>query len=91
MAPSCFNRYREQLGDIVDRLFERGGNFVATSECYHDTEELLGKALKGRRKDAIIFTAATTHDKKNPDADHQELRNEPEAVPDRLHRLLLRP
>ncbi len=52
-----FNRYREQLPAIVDRLFERGGNFVATSQSYHDTEEILGRALKGRRKDAIIFTA----------------------------------
>lgn len=59
LGPFLFNRYREQLGDIVDKLFERGGNFVATSEVYHDTEELLGKALKGRRKDAIIFTATT--------------------------------
>ncbi len=67
LGPFLFNHYREQLGDIVNRLFERGGNFVATSECYHDTEELLGKVLKGRRKDAIIFTAATTDNKNSAD------------------------
>ena len=60
LGPFLFKHYREQLGQIVDLLFERGGNFVATSECYHDTEELLGKALKGRRKNAVIFTAAVT-------------------------------
>lgn len=57
LGPFLFNRYREQLPAIVDRLFERGGNFVATSQGYHDTEEILGRALKGRRKNAIIFTA----------------------------------
>ncbi|NLX97574.1 MAG: hypothetical protein GXY83_15505 [Rhodopirellula sp.] len=57
LGPFLFDRYREQLPAIVDRLFERGGNFVATSQSYHDTEEILGRALKGRRKDAIIFTA----------------------------------
>jgi len=59
LGPFLFDRYREQLPAIVDRLFERGGNFVATSQSYHDTEEILGKALKGRRKDAIIFTATS--------------------------------
>lgn len=57
LGPFLFNRYREQLPQIVDRLFSLGGNFVATSQSYHDTEEILGRALKGRRKDAIIFTA----------------------------------
>ncbi len=54
-----FNRYREQIPAIVDKLFDRGGNFVATSQSYHDTEEILGGALKGRRKDTIIFTATS--------------------------------
>ncbi len=57
LGPFLFDRYREQLPAIVDRLFQRGGNFVATSQSYHDTEVILGRALKGRRKDAIIFTA----------------------------------
>ena len=62
-----FDRYREQLPQIVDRLFERGGNFVATSQSYHDTEEILGKALKGRRKQAVIFTACSAKSKKVTD------------------------
>ncbi|MBN2473788.1 MAG: aldo/keto reductase [Pirellulales bacterium] len=57
LGPYLFNRYREQLPEIVDKLFDLGGNFVATSQSYHDTEEILGRALKGRRQDAIIFTA----------------------------------
>jgi len=59
LGPFLFNRYREQLPAIVDRLLQRGGNFVATAQSYHDTEEILGRALKGRRKGVIIFTATS--------------------------------
>ncbi len=58
LGPVLFNRYREQLGNIVSALLDRGGNAVATSSTYHDTEELLGNALKGRRQKAFIFTSA---------------------------------
>jgi len=53
-----FNRWREQIPTIVDTLLERGGNVIATGSGYHDTEELLGKALKGKRNKAYIFTSA---------------------------------
>ncbi len=66
LGPFLFNRYREQLPQMVELMLDRGGNFVATSEVYHDTEELLGKGLKGRRQNAIIFTA-TTPEKKSVD------------------------
>ncbi|MCX7886298.1 MAG: aldo/keto reductase [Verrucomicrobiae bacterium] len=59
LGPELFNRYREELPAIVHKLLELGGNFVATSASYHDTEEILGRALKGRRKDALIFTATS--------------------------------
>src|SRR5512136_2738313 len=47
LGPELFNRYREELPAIVRKLFELGGNFVATSASYHDTEEILGRALRG--------------------------------------------
>lgn len=53
-----FNRWREQLPSIVDTLLDRGGNVVATGSGYHDTEEILGHALNGKRQKAIIFTSA---------------------------------
>jgi predicted aldo/keto reductase-like oxidoreductase len=59
LGPEGFNRYREQLPTLVEMLLARGGNFVATSASYHDTEEILGRALKGRRKGVIIFTSAS--------------------------------
>lgn len=53
-----FNRWREQLPVIVDTLIDRGGNVFATSSGYHDTEEILGHSLKGKRHNAFIFTSA---------------------------------
>jgi len=59
LGPELFNRYREELPAIVQKLLDRGGNFVSTSASYHDTEEILGRALKGRRNEALIFTATS--------------------------------
>jgi len=59
LGAELFNRYREELPAITHKLLELGGNFVATSASYHDTEEILGRALKGHRKDAFIFTATS--------------------------------
>ncbi len=59
LGPDLFNRYREELPAIVRSLLDRGGNFVATSASYHDTEEILGGALAGRRAEVLIFTASS--------------------------------
>jgi predicted aldo/keto reductase-like oxidoreductase len=56
-GPVKFNQYREELPDVVHKLLDLGGNFVATSYGYHDTEEILGDALRGRRDEAVIFTS----------------------------------
>jgi len=64
LGPVLFSRYRELLPSIVDQLIERGGNGFCTSYSYHDTEEILGKALKGRRQKAIIITGAPSGDAK---------------------------
>lgn len=43
---------------IVDQCFKEGVNFFDTAECYsnHVSETILGKALEGRRRDAIVAT-----------------------------------
>src|SRR5205085_11421079 len=43
---------------IVDLAFEAGVNFFDTANSYGDgqSEVLLGKALKGRRREAIVAT-----------------------------------
>ncbi len=69
LGPELFNRYREELPAITHKLLELGGNFVATSTSYHDTEEILGRALKGRRKEVFIFTGSPKRNAKNIIAD----------------------
>ncbi len=69
LGPGLFNRYREELPAITHKLLELGGNLVATSASYHDTGEILGRALKGRRKDVLIFTASGRRDAKSVMAD----------------------
>jgi predicted aldo/keto reductase-like oxidoreductase len=69
LGPDLFNRYREELPAITRKLLESGGNFVATSASYHDTEEILGRALRGVRKDVFIFTATSPKDAKRVIAD----------------------
>lgn len=58
LGPVLFDRWRQQIPIIVDTLLDRGGNFVATGSGYHDTEEILGRALNGKRQKAYIFTSA---------------------------------
>jgi predicted aldo/keto reductase-like oxidoreductase len=57
LGPDAFNRYREELPAILNKLLDLGGNFVATGRGYHDTEQILGAAMKGRRQEVFIFTA----------------------------------
>jgi uncharacterized protein len=64
LGPALFNRYREELPAIVNKLLERGGNFVATAAGYHDTEEILGRTLHGRRQEVTIFTGSNSPDVK---------------------------
>ena len=43
---------------IVDQCFKEGINFFDSAESYskHVSETILGKALEGRRRDAIVAT-----------------------------------
>ncbi len=77
-GPVMFNKYREDLPAIALKLLDLGGNFVATGHGYHDTEEILGRALRDRRKEVIVFTS--------PDPP----RDTPEAVMDRCETSLKR-
>jgi uncharacterized protein len=65
LGPVLFKRYRDLLPTIVDTLFDRGGNAFCTSYSYHDTEEILGRALKGKRQKALIITGGPSGDAKH--------------------------
>jgi len=45
---------------IVKDSLDRGINFIDTSRVYTTSEERIGKAIKGRRKDIIIATKTTS-------------------------------
>jgi aryl-alcohol dehydrogenase-like predicted oxidoreductase len=46
---------------LVDRYLEAGGNFVDTADTYAGTvsEEICGKAVRGRRTDIVLATKCT--------------------------------
>jgi aryl-alcohol dehydrogenase-like predicted oxidoreductase len=55
---------------IVHRALDAGINFVDTADIYSagESEEIVGKALKGRRDDVVLATKA--HGSMGPDANH---------------------
>jgi aryl-alcohol dehydrogenase-like predicted oxidoreductase len=55
---------------IIHRALDAGVNFVDTADIYSagESEEIVGKALKGRRDDVVLATKA--HGSMGPDANH---------------------
>lgn len=51
----------KEASRMVDICFENGINFFDTADVYSQgaSEEILGKALKGKRRDAIVATKGT--------------------------------
>ncbi|SPL91078.1 Putative oxidoreductase [[Actinomadura] parvosata subsp. kistnae] len=47
-----------EAGRIIDAFAEAGGNFIDTADLYHrgETEEIVGRALKGRREWMVLAT-----------------------------------
>jgi aryl-alcohol dehydrogenase-like predicted oxidoreductase len=52
--------FEQASPDVVGRLLESaldaGLNVIDTAECYLESEELIGRAVAGRRKDYYLFT-----------------------------------
>jgi len=49
-----FEKWLRERGDVINKLLDLGGNFVSTTPYYHNTVELLGKAIKGRRDEVYL-------------------------------------
>jgi aryl-alcohol dehydrogenase-like predicted oxidoreductase len=47
-----------EAGRIIDAFLDAGGNFIDTADLYHrgETEEIVGRALKGRREWVVLAT-----------------------------------
>ncbi|QFY11314.1 aldo/keto reductase [Nonomuraea phyllanthi] len=45
-------------GRVIDAFLEAGGTFIDTADLYHrgETEEIVGRALKGRREHVVLAT-----------------------------------
>ncbi|HEX4223002.1 MAG TPA: aldo/keto reductase, partial [Pseudonocardiaceae bacterium] len=43
---------------IIHKALDAGINFVDTADAYGDSEEIVGKALKGRRDSVVLATKA---------------------------------
>jgi aryl-alcohol dehydrogenase-like predicted oxidoreductase len=43
---------------LVDRYLDAGGNFLDTADVYGSSEEIVGRAIKGRRSQVVLGTKA---------------------------------
>lgn len=54
MFSSFGNSDQREVDTMVGRALDAGINFVDTADAYGDSEEMLGRALKGRRDDVVL-------------------------------------
>ena len=47
---------------LLNKAIDEGINFVDTADCYGDSEEKIGLALKGRRKELYLSTKIDERD-----------------------------
>jgi aryl-alcohol dehydrogenase-like predicted oxidoreductase len=67
----------EQAARLLNRALDLGVNFIDTARAYGASEEIIGRALKGRRKEYILATKlAPIREEGQPD---QELRDQVRA------------
>jgi len=59
LGPFLFDKWLMDRGEVVNKLLDLGGNFTSTSTSYHNTVELLGKALKNRRDEVYYAIGAS--------------------------------
>ena len=70
MFGALANKDHDESVRIIHRALDAGINFVDTADIYSagESEEIVGKALKGRRDDVVLATKA--HGSMGPDANH---------------------
>lgn len=54
MFSSFGNGDQNEVDQMVARALDAGINFIDTADAYGESEEMLGKALKGRREDVVL-------------------------------------
>jgi aryl-alcohol dehydrogenase-like predicted oxidoreductase len=78
-----------EAGNIVDLAFDAGVNFFDTANSYSEglSEVYLGKALKGRRRDAVVATKFSNPMGKGPNDSGMSRLHIMQAIDDSLQRL----
>ena len=74
---------------VIDRALDRGVNFIDTADVYGDSlsEEFIGRAIRGRRRDLIVATKFERPTDESPLHRGTSRRHVMEAVEDSLRRL----
>ena len=52
----------KECADLLNRTLDSGINFIDTADCYGDSEEKIGQALKPRRKEVYLATKVDERD-----------------------------
>src|ERR1700737_3241720 len=47
---------QETVTELLNSALDAGCNVIDTAECYHASEEMIGRALSGRRDEFYLFT-----------------------------------
>ena len=74
---------------IVDRVLDAGGNFIDTADTYAGTvsEEICGKAARGRRTELVLATKCTMPVGSGPNAKGSSRKHIRESCDESLRRL----
>lgn len=77
------NAAYETVEPLLNSALDAGLNLIDTAECYKDSEEMIGRAVSGRRDDYLLFTKTGHSD----DNDHWNPKKMAEGIGRSLQRL----
>jgi aryl-alcohol dehydrogenase-like predicted oxidoreductase len=86
-ATSIGNPDHEDSIRIIHKALDTGINFVDTADAYEDSEEVVGKALKGRRDNVVLATKVSRPMGDDPNQQGASRRWIVKAVENSLRRL----
>src|SRR5215468_6667995 len=86
-ATSVGNPDPDASARIIHKALDAGINFVDTADAYGDSEEVVGKALQGRREDVVLATKFSRPTGRDPNHQGASRRWIVTAVENSLRRL----
>ncbi|GLY77563.1 aldo/keto reductase [Actinoallomurus iriomotensis] len=86
-ATSVGNPDPDDSARVIHKALDAGINFIDTADAYGDSEEVVGKALKGRRDNVVLATKVSRPMGDDPNRQGASRRWIMKAVEDSLRRL----